>query len=246
MGTQISALCEGRWAVGLCYLKGDHEFVCCNNSNMNLCESSWCPLPLLPAGDTVLSWQKSGTSFPSRPSSVLECRRKMRREEETRSFSPVLFQAVLAVVYLFWEFSEPLKDQLSCRSHSIFASSLPICNFCSPWDFLSTFMLILWSCSLTLDLSLSLSLASWILSWNVMQWGKCSQFWESRGWGTETGSLWAAENFCGLLPGLGSTGSPRLSWGEELWLGSGMGYCKHRENPAAAESREAQGYIWLF
>lgn len=158
MRTQISALCEGRWAVGLRYLEGGHVFVCCNNNNMNLCESSWCPPPLLPAGDTVFSWQNSVTSFPSRPSSVLECRRKMRRGEETRNFSPVLFQAVLVVVNLFWEFSEPLQDQLSCRSHSVIESSLPIYNFCSPWDFLSTSMLILWSCSLTLDLSLSLSL----------------------------------------------------------------------------------------
>lgn len=151
--------------------------------------------------------------------------------------------AVLIVVYLFWDFSEPLKDQLSCRSHLIIASSFPICNICPLWD----------SCALSCSFSglavshlISLSLASWILSWNAMQWGKCYQFWERRSWETETGSLWAAEKFCGLTTGLWSTDAQGWAGVRSCDLEQGVSYSKHRDNPAAAESRQAHGYIWLF
>lgn len=228
MGTQISALCEGRWAVGLCYQR----------ETMNLCVAVtttwiWVEAHGVPFPCSQLGMQGSPgricniLPFKNQVSSRIqeEDEKRRRNKELLSSAFPCCPGCCLLVLGVFWT---PEIPAVLRWNHSIIASSFPIWKYFSPWDFVCIFRLVLWS-SLSHLISVSLPLATWILSWNVMQWDKCSQFWESRSWGTETGSLQAVEKFCGLLPGLGSTGAPGLSWGKELWLGSALGCCKHRE-----------------
>lgn len=53
------------------------------------------------------------------------------QEEHTKNKTSLLCSSMLSWL-LFTCFGSSLNNHLSCRNHSIIASSFPICNFCSP------------------------------------------------------------------------------------------------------------------